>query len=120
LIETITSHFTSSPALPPQRSDRVRAVGGGRTYTHSLIVRTALLLTYLRLHIPQTSVAALFGADQSDVSHELRRLLPLIQLCLPCPLLWEVSADDQAVPTASCLPLDELSEGRVRSLRCRD
>jgi hypothetical protein len=113
LIETMTSHLASSPPLRPQRPERVRAVGGGRSYTHSLALRTALVLTYLRLHIPQASVAALFGADQSDVSRELRRLLPLIQLCLPCPLLWEVLADDQAVPAASCLSLDDLAQGRV-------
>ena len=112
LIETMTSHLATSP-IPAPRSDRVRAVGGGRAYTHSLVVRTALVLTYLRLHIPQASVAALFGADQSDVSRELRRLLPRIQLCLPCPLLWEVVADDQAGGTASCLSLADLAEGRV-------
>ena len=112
LIETMTSHLATAP-IPPQRSDRVRAVGGGRAYTHSLVVRTALVLTYLRLHIPQASVAALFGADQSDVSRELRRLLPLIQLCLPCPLLWEIVADDLAVPAATRLSLDDLAEGRV-------
>ena len=113
LIEKMTSHFASSPPIRPQRSDRVRAVGGGRTYTHSLALRTALVLTYLRLHIPQASVAALFGADQSDVSRELRRLLPVIQLYLPCPLVWEVLADDQQLPAASCLSLDDLAEGRV-------
>jgi len=113
LIETMTSHFASSPHTQPQPSERVRAPGGGRTYTHSLALRSALVLTYLRLHIPQATVAALFGADQSDVSRELRRLLPLLQLCLPCPLLWEVLADDQAVGAANCLALDDLADGRV-------
>jgi len=113
LIEQMTSQLASSLSIRPQRSDRVRALGGGRAYTHSLVVRTALVLTYLRLHIPQASVAALFGADQSDVSRELRRLLPLIQFCLPCPLLWEVMADDQGVGAASCLSLDALAQGRV-------
>ncbi len=113
LIEMMTSHVASSTHTPPQRSDRMRAVGGGRVYTHSLALRTALVLTYLRLHIPQATVAALFGADQSDVSRELRRLLPLIQICLPCPLVWEVVADDQVVPATSCLSLDDLAEGRV-------
>ena len=31
LIETMTSHLASSPPIRPQRPDRVRAVGGGRT-----------------------------------------------------------------------------------------
>ena len=113
LIEKMSSHVASYTHTRCQRADRVRAVGGGRTYAHSLVLRTALVLTYLRLHIPQASVAALFGADQSDVSRDLRRLLPLIQLCLPCPLVWEVVADEQEVPPASCLWLDDLAEGRV-------
>jgi hypothetical protein len=113
LIEKMTSHFASFTHTRSPRSDRVRALGGGRVYTHSLVLRTALVLTYLRLHIPQATVAALFGVQQPDVSRELRRLLPLIQLCLPCPLVWEVVADDQVVPPASCLSLDDLAEGRV-------
>lgn len=113
LIETMTSRFASHIHTHRQRADRKRAVGGGRTFTHSLILRTALVLTYLRLHIPQAAVAALFGADQPDVSRDLRRLLPLIQLCLPCPHLWDVVADDQSVPVASCLSLATLAEGRV-------
>src|SRR5262245_16014110 len=113
MIDKMSSPFTSYTHTRRRRADRVRAVGGGRNYTHSLILRTALVLTYLRLHIPQATVAALFGADQPDVSRELRRLLPLIQLCLPCPLLWEVVNDDLAVPAPSCLSLDDLAEGRV-------
>lgn len=113
LIEKMRSHFASYTHTRRQRAERVRAVGGGRIYAHSLVLRTALVLTYLRLHIPQATVAALFGADQPHVSRDLRRLLPLIQLCLPCPLVWEVVADDQGVPVASCLSLDQVAEGRV-------
>jgi len=56
--------------------------------TLSLPIRTARVLTYLRLHIPQATVALLFGATQADLSRDLRRLLPLIQQCFPCPMVW--------------------------------
>ena len=44
-----------------------------------------MVLTYLRLHILQEVVAKLFGANQGDVSRELRRLLPLLKDVLPVP-----------------------------------
>src|SRR5205085_12681701 len=97
-----------------ERADRQRAVGAGAPPDLPLAIRTALVLTYLRLHVPQATVAALFvGATQSDVSRELRRLLPLIQQCLPCPVVWEEVAADQSVPETSQLTLAELADGRV-------
>jgi len=42
-----------------QRAERRRAVGGGRHYEHSLVERVAIVLTYLRLHVPQAVVALL-------------------------------------------------------------
>ena len=54
-----------------ERSDRQRAVGAGRPYDQPLVIRLALVLTYMRLHIPQETVALLYGATQSDVSREL-------------------------------------------------
>jgi hypothetical protein len=73
-----------------ERADRQRAVGGGRKCDQPLVIRVALVLTYLRLHISQEAVALLYGATQSDVSRELRRLLPVIREVLPCPEVWEV------------------------------
>jgi len=113
LIEQMASTFGDYRLQHQHRSDRRRAVGGGRTYDLSLAIRTALVLTYLRLHIPQATVAALFGATQSDVSRDLRRLVPLIQLFLPCPLLWELQEADAIVPLNEQLSLADLAEGRV-------
>lgn len=113
LIEQISTQLPSYLQQCRERPDRQRAIGGGRKYNLSLAIRTALGLTYMRLHIPQTTVAALFGATQSDVSRDLRRLLPLIQLCLPCPVVWEVVAEQQPVPSDSCLSLDQIADGRV-------
>jgi hypothetical protein len=114
LIEHMTEQFAAYTHQQHPRTERRRAVGAGRTYDLSLCIRTALVLTYLRLHIPQATVAALFvGATQSDVSRDLRRLLPLIQQHLPCPLVWEEVATDQAVPQTTQLTLAELADGRV-------
>lgn len=94
-------------------SKRQRAVGGGRSHDLSLVVRTMLVLTYMRLHIPQATVAALFGATQYDVSRELRRLLPLIQQCLPCPALWSVVEQQEPAVCEPQLERDALADGRV-------
>jgi len=113
LIEQISIQFPSYLQQCRERPDRQRAIGGGRTYDLSLAIRAALVLTYMRLHIPQTTVAALFGATQSDLSRDLRRLLPLIQHCLPCPVVWEIVVEQQSVPSDSCLSLDQIADGRV-------
>jgi hypothetical protein len=55
-----------------EREDRKRQVGGGRKFDLPFAIRIALVLTYLRLPIPQEVVAKLFGASQADVSRELR------------------------------------------------
>jgi DDE superfamily endonuclease len=114
LIEHMTEQFPAYARQQRQRAERLRAVGAGRSFDLPLSIRTALVLTYLRLHIPQATVAALFvGATQSDLSRDLRRLLPLIQQQLPCPLAWEEVATDQAPPQTTLLTLGELADGRV-------
>jgi hypothetical protein len=95
-----------------QRADRQRAVGGGRAYAHPLVVRVAVVLTYLRLHVPQAVVAVLFGCSQSGVSRELRRTLPLMSRVLPVPELWPLS-ENLAEDVVEVLPLETLSDGRV-------
>src|SRR5438045_1449379 len=78
LLQFMTTQLPAYTHQRAARADRHRAVGAGRPPALALPVRTALVLTYLRLHIPQATVAILFaGATQSDVSRDLRRLLPL-------------------------------------------
>jgi hypothetical protein len=96
----------------PERAERKRAVGGGRQYEHELVVRVAMVLTYLRLHVPQVVVAVLFGCHQSDVSRELRRTLPLISRVVPVPQIWPLS-ETLAEDVVDVLPLEVLSDGRV-------
>ena len=114
LIAHMTEQFAAYTHQRHQRAERRRAVGGGRSHDLPLSIRTALVLTYLRLHIPQATDAALFvGTTQSDVSRELRRLLPLIQQQLACPVVWEEVAADQTVPETTHLTLADLADGRV-------
>jgi hypothetical protein len=96
------------------REDRHRAVGGGRKFDLPLVIRVALVLTYLRLHIPQQAVAWMYkDATQSDVSRELRRLLPLMKQVLPCPEVWEIVKEGEELSEAELLELEQLSDGRV-------
>jgi len=113
LVEQMREHYPSYLRKQRQHSKRQRAVGGGRSHDLSLVVRTALVLTYLRLHILQGTVAALFGASQSDVSRELRRLLPRLQQCSPCPIVWSVVEQAEPAIDEPHLERDALADGRV-------
>lgn len=96
------------------REERQRAVGGGRVFDLSLVIRVALVLTYLRLHIPQLAVACLYkDATHPDVSRELRRLLPLMKQVLPCPAVWEMVDASAELSEAEVLALAQLADGRV-------
>ena len=77
------------------------------------MIRIALSLTYLRLHIPQEAVAWLYGATQTDVSRDLRRLLPLIVQVLPAPEVWRIVAEVETLTEAEVLELVRLADGRV-------
>jgi hypothetical protein len=96
-----------------ERPDRQRAVGGGRRCEQDLALRVAVVLTYLRLHVPQAVVGLLFGTSQAEVSRELREVLPALQGCLPCPAVWEPVGDAAAVSAASLLTLEQAGGGRV-------
>jgi hypothetical protein len=106
-------------AYPPyeqqrhERPDRKRGVGGGRKCDVPLVIRVAMLLTYLRLHVIQALVAKFFGASQSDVSRDLRRLLPLLKQVLPCPEVWDLVGTEQSLTTEDLLKLLDLADGQV-------
>jgi hypothetical protein len=95
------------------RPDRQRAVGGGRPCTRGLALRVAMVLTYLRLHVPQEVIGWLFGTSQAAVSRELRALLPALRPCLPCPAVWEPAADAPALPAEAVLAAGQAAGGRV-------
>jgi hypothetical protein len=97
-----------------ERPGRQRVVGGGRDFDLPFVIRVALVLTYLRLHIPQQTVACMYqDATQTDVSRELRRLLPLMQRALPCPEVWQIVAEGRALTAAEMLEMEQLWDERV-------
>lgn len=101
-----------------QRQQRVspgrqRAAGGGRRCERELALRVAVVLTYLRLHVPQAVVGLLFGTSQAAVSRELRAVLPALRDCLPCPAVWEPADDAAAPPLANALTPEQGGTGRV-------
>lgn len=107
---------TQIPAYKVQRLDRAnrqRAIGAGRVCDQPLDVRTMAVLTYLRLHVPQTVVALLFGMTQCDLSRDLRRLMPLIQSVLPCPDVWKVIEEGQSSSQPVPLTLEQLTDKRA-------
>lgn len=113
LIEKVKGQLPAYEAQRLGRADRQRALGGGRDFDQPLVIRVALVLTYLRLHLPQEAVAQLYGATQADVSRELRRLLPVLQHALPCPAVWEQIAEGAEVHPEQGLELEQLSAGRA-------
>src|SRR5712692_12025947 len=78
LINQVEAHFAEYEQQRHERSGRQRAVGAGRRFEQPLVMRMVMILSYLRLHVPQGLVALFFGATQTDVSRDLRRLLPLL------------------------------------------
>lgn len=113
LVEAVKTAYPSYEQHRHQRPDRKRAVGGGRKCDLALVIRVALVLTYLRLHIIQALVAKLYGATQADVSRELRRLLPLLKQLLPCPEVWELVEAEQPLTEDQILKLTALADGQV-------
>ena len=112
VVAELTARWPAYQQQRHARPDRRRAVGGGRRCERDLALRAAVVLTYLRLHVPQAVVGLLFGTSQAEVSRELRDMLPVLQECLPCPVVWE-PASDAPVPADSVLTLEQVGTGRV-------
>jgi hypothetical protein len=113
LVEDVEREYPAYEQQRHERADRKRDVGGGRKCDLPLVIRLAMLLTYLRLHLNQALVAKLFGGTQSDVSRDLRRLLPLLKQVLSCPEIWEIVAEEQELSEADKLGLVDLVDGQV-------
>jgi len=52
-------------------------------------------------------------ATQTDVSRELRRLLPLMKQVLPTPEVWQIVAEDAVLTETETLELKQLLDGRA-------
>lgn len=113
LVEAVETAYPGYEQQRHERPERKRGVGGGRKCDLPLVMRVALVLTYVRLHLIQALVAKIFGATQSDVSRDLRRLLPLVKQVLPCPAVWEQLAAEQPLTAEQQLKLTDLADGQV-------
>jgi hypothetical protein len=98
MMETIEARYADYERQRHARDERHRAVGGGRTCDLPLVMRVTMLLFSLRTHIPQTLVALLCGGTPSDVSRDLRRLLPLLREVLPTPAIWNLVEEPASAP----------------------
>lgn len=113
MVKQIELRLPEYEATRLQKEGRKREIGAGREFEHSLVIRVALVLTYLRLHIPQETVAVLYGCQQWDVSRELRRLLPLIQEVLPCPEVWKRVKEEDLDKQMIQLELEQMISKQV-------
>lgn len=115
IVEEVEGRLSESDQQRLARASRKRqrAPGAGRECDQPVAIRVALILTYLRLHIPQVAVAAMYGATQTDVSRDLRRVLPVIQASLPCPAVWKVVERETALTEEDRLTLEQLVDQRV-------
>jgi len=113
LVEAVGARWAEEERARRARPDRQRAIGGGRRSGQPLALRVAVVLTYLRLHVPQAVVGLLFGTSQAEVSRELREVLPALRPCLPCPAVWAPAADVGAVPAEAVLTVAQAAGGRV-------
>jgi hypothetical protein len=98
IIDAMEAQYPDYQRQRHTHDERQRAVGGGRTCDLPLVIRVTMLVFYLRTHIPQTLAAVLCGGTQSDVSRDLRRLLPLLIEVLPAPVVWDIVPEPQPEP----------------------
>ena len=113
LVQKVEARLPAYEQQQRERPDRQRVVGGGRHCDQPVVIRVAMVLTYLRLHVPQVVAGALFGGTQSDVSRDLRRLLPVIRDGSPSPAVWQVLESDTEVPESEVLTLEQVADDRV-------
>lgn len=113
ILEQLETQFSDYETKRHSREGRKRAVGAGRKFEQSLVQRVVAVLAYLRLHVPQLVIALMFGLTQYGISRDLRRLLPLIRNVLPCPEVWNVIEEGQALEDPEPLASDQLRDGRA-------
>jgi hypothetical protein len=108
IVEVATLMLPQADRQWLERLDRQRAYGAGRGCDQPVALRVAAVLTYLRLHAPQMAVALMYGMTQTDISRDLRRVLPAIQKALPCPQVWKALESGQELSETAKLTLEEL------------
>jgi IS5 family transposase len=86
LLGQLSRAYADCNARRLARPDRQRRVGGGSRFRLLLADRTLLSLVFLRLYLTNDLLGYLFGLDASNISRNLRILLPLLEQQLPVPL----------------------------------
>jgi len=86
LLSRISQAYPTFNAQRLARANRQRRVGGGSAFRLPLADRTLLVLVFLRLYLTNDLLGYLFGMDASNISRNLRLLLPLLQHQLPVPV----------------------------------
>lgn len=113
IVETVRIKLPEFDRQRLERSDRKRRSGAGRECDQPIALRVAAVLTYMRLYVPQTAVALMYGMTQTDISRDLRRLMPAIQAALPCPQVWKLVESGQEIAETEKFGIEELAKGRV-------
>ncbi len=113
IVTQATEKFDEYEQKRLNRPNRQRRVGGGRNSGLSLVIRIALVLTYIRLGISQEATALLYGLKQIDVSRQIRQILPLLTELLPTPEVWNKLDTERPLTEDEMLEISELSDGQV-------
>ena len=71
--------------LSREKKRRIRSIGAGRPFKHSIKDRFLILLVYYKLYITNSLSGFLFDLDQSNVHRDIRYMEPLVSSCIPLP-----------------------------------
>ena len=113
IVEEAEGTFDDYRRRQLERPNRKRKVGGGRKCELSLTIRIATVMTYMRLNISQEAVSLLYGITQSDVSRQLRQILPLLAELLPTPEIWDKLDEDNPLTDDDILSITKFADGQV-------
>ncbi len=70
------------------RTERQRAIGGGRKYKLELTERLLMTLVWLRLYLSTEALGFFFGVDKATASRNTRQVLPLLRQLGDATLGW--------------------------------
>lgn len=110
IVEVVTQVLPEIDRQRLERDKRKRKPGAGRRCDQPVCIRVAAVLTYLRLYAPQIAIALMYGMTQSDLSRDLRRVLPAIQKALPCPAVWKIVEEGQEMAQSDMLELEATAQ----------
>lgn len=99
LIELAINHEALQKANLEKHKVRVNALGGGRTHLLSKAEEISLCLIYLRHHPTFLLLGINYGVSESTAHNLFHYWLPILEQCLPCSLLDELSEQPEELET---------------------